>query len=243
MNDPGDIRWIDKRASGLNTDIDGVVPARQARSEATFLALVEAGWRLLKTKTFDEMTIGDVAKAAGASVGSFYARFKDKETYFAFIQERAMSEVEARLAAFLDRLPVGRMADDVLVGEIARFWVGIYSSNRGVYRASFKHASSRPDIWAPFKRTGWKVATSLAGKLRQHLAASGRRLVEKDLRVALQFANGTLINAVINDPGPISIDDPEMEKYVALLLTSFLGLAPPRATRRKKSAGRTVRRS
>lgn len=219
--DMNEARW--------DTALDGVVPARQARSEATFVALVDAGRKLLETKTFEQMTIGEVAKAAGASVSSFYARFKDKETYFAFIQERAMAEVEADLAAFLDGLAVGEIDDDELIAELARFWVRIYRSNRGVYRASFKHASAHPDIWAPFKQTGWRAAGLVAARMRRHFSKRGLRFSERDLRIGLQFANGTLINAAVNDPGPIAIDDPEMERHIARLLALFLGLAPGRA--------------
>lgn len=212
---------------GLDTKIKGVVPARQARSEATFGALVDAGRKFLETKTFDEMTIGEVAKSAGASVSSFYARFKDKETYFAFIQERAMTEVEDDLLRFLATLSVDPSDDRLLIARVARFWVNIYRRNRGVYRASFKHAAARHDVWAPFKRTGHKVALLVAEKLRAHFSATGRVFSEKDLRVALQFANGMLINAAINEPGPISIDDTEMERYVARLILSMLNVPPP----------------
>jgi len=232
---------LESSDAGWETAVEGVVPARQARSEATFLALVDAGRNLLETKTFDQMTISDVAKAAGASVSSFYARFKDKETYFAFIQERAMAEVESDLMAFLDGLAIGRIEDSELMIVLARFWVGIYRKNRGVYRASFKHASAHPDVWAPFKRTGWRAATLVAAKLRRHFGKKGVRFSERDLRIGLQIANGTLINATVNDPGPIAIDDHEMEWHVARLLALFLGLsgAVPRPVR----TGRKRRRS
>lgn len=204
--------------------VRGVMPARQARSEATFQALVDAGRRVIETKTFDQMTIGDVAQAAGASVGSFYARFEDKETFFAFIQQTAMAEVESRLQECLDGW-VADINDDALLRSLSSFWVDIYRTNRGLYRASFKHSSTRPDAWEPFKRTGRKAATMIYQKLKPSFDRSGRKLNEQDLRVALQFANGMLINAVINDPGPISIDDPQMREYVARLLSSFLGLS------------------
>lgn len=222
------------------TAIEGVVPARQARSEATFLALVNAGRKLLETKTFDQMTINEVAKAAGASVSSFYARFKDKETYFAFIQETAMAEVESELIVFLDGIAVGDIDDNELITALTHFWVGIYRKNRGVYRASFKHASLNSDIWAPFKRTGWRAATLLAARLRRHFSKRGLRFSERDLRVGLQFANGMLINAAVNDPGPIAIDDPEMERHIARLLALFLGLSPS-AVRKPTSASRKRR--
>lgn len=223
--------------AALDTKIKGIIPARQARSEATFGALVDAGRKFLETKTFDEMTIGEVAKSAGASVSSFYARFKDKETYFAFIQERAMTEVEEDLAGFLATLSVDPRDDRLLIAKVARFWVNIYRKNRGVYRASYKHAAATRDVWAPFKKTGHKVALMVAEKLRRHFSVTDRTFSEKDLRVALQFANGMLINAAINEPGPVSIEDTEMERYVARLILSMLDVPPPRK-RAKSSTGR-----
>lgn len=217
---------VELNEASRETAIEGVVPARQARSEATFVALVDAGRKLLETKTFDQMTISEIAKASGASVSSFYARFKDKEAYFAFIQERAMAEVETGLVTFLDGLAIGEIDDGELISALSGFWVRIYRRNRGIYRASFKHASAHPDIWEPFKRTGWRAATLVAARLSRHFDTKGLRFSERDLRIGLQLANGALINAAVNDPGPIGIDDPEMERHIARLLALFLGLPP-----------------
>src|SRR5512137_66146 len=58
------------------------LPAKQARSRKTRDALIAAGWKLLARHAWDDVTISDIVKAAGVSVGSFYTRFADKDAYF-----------------------------------------------------------------------------------------------------------------------------------------------------------------
>lgn len=217
--------------------LEGVTPARQARSQATFRALIVAGRKALEQKNFDAVTIEEIAQAAGASVGAFYGRFANKEAFFAAIQEITVSDVEAQLRRLLADRKVGAAENAVFMRSITRFWVNIYRKNRGLYLAAFKHSSSLPGAWTPFKRLGWTCAGLVCAALLPRLKADGRRISEKDVRAAFQFVNGLLVNAVVNDPGPISLDYPEMEDMVERFFCSFFGIgdAPPKTRRRKET--------
>jgi len=50
----------------------------QQRSRNTQRAIIEATERLMHSRPFDQLTIADIAEAAGVSVGNFYNRFPDK---------------------------------------------------------------------------------------------------------------------------------------------------------------------
>jgi AcrR family transcriptional regulator len=54
--------------------------AKQERSRRTFTSLLDATEELLMERTFDEIKVQEIVSLAGASIGSFYARFSDKET-------------------------------------------------------------------------------------------------------------------------------------------------------------------
>jgi AcrR family transcriptional regulator len=213
----------------------GVTPARQARSEATFLALIRAGRKALDDKTFDEMTVEQIARAAKASVGAFYGRFADKEAFFAAIQEIAVADIEAGLEAQLARPAVERASDAEFLAAIARFSVAVFRKHRGFYIASFKHSSTRPGAWSPIRRLGHKASGLFAAGLMPRLQRLGKPASEREIRIGLQFMNGLLVNAVLNDPGPLSLDDRDMEGHISRFLCSYFGVVGGAKGRRPRS--------
>lgn len=218
---------------GTASRLRGVTPRQQARSEATFRALVAAGSRALEERDFDAMAIGDIARRAGVSVGAFYGRFENKEAFFSAIQEITVAGIEAQLEATLAGPAARRARAAQLLARVARFSVGVFRAHRGFYVASSKHSSMRPGAWSPVRRLGHRVAERVAARLAPRLAAEGHPASEREIRIALQFMNGLLVNAVLNAPGPLSIDDRETERYITRMLRAFFGL-PGRAVGGRK---------
>jgi len=56
-----------------------VSQGRQHRSRRTLEKLLDTAEELLAEKTFEEIRIQEIVERAGSSIGSFYARFSDKE--------------------------------------------------------------------------------------------------------------------------------------------------------------------
>ena len=204
--------------------LPGVTPVRQSRSEATFHALIKAGRRALDAKSFDEMTIEDIARAAKTSVGTFYGRFANKEAFFAAIQEITVEDVEERLEAQLTQPEIERASDAKFLEAIARLSVAVFRAHRGLYIASFKHSSARPGAWSPIRRLGHKASGLFAARLAPRLKRLGKPASEREIRIGLQFMNGLLVNAVLNDPGPLSLDDKEIVTYISRFLCAFFGV-------------------
>jgi AcrR family transcriptional regulator len=217
------------------SSITGVNPALQARSQATFNALIEAGRKVMDEKDFEEATINEIARTAGASVGAFYGRFANKEVFFTAIQEMAVAGVESDLRIMLADPVVETLNDYEFIVGLARFWVQIYRTHRGLYVASFKHSRTRPGAWTPFKRLGRNIVTLVLKELEPRLQKLGKPRTERDIRIAFQFVNGLLVNAVLNDPGPLTIRDTEMERHVAEFLCGYFGIPVPTNTMPKSS--------
>jgi len=217
----------------------GVAPIQQARSEATFRALIGAGRAAVEDRGFEGMTIAGLAEAAGVSVGAFYGRFENKQAYFSAIQEITVAEIAASVRRAFDQCD--RRGADVaeFLAVVARTWVSIFRENRGLYLAAFKDSTTRPGAWTPFKQLGWNMAELLVERLLPRLQALGKPDTEREVRIALQFVNGLLVNATINDPGPIRLDDPEMEFNIARFLCSFFGLPPPKKRHKSTRSRRT----
>jgi AcrR family transcriptional regulator len=213
-----------ERGAAVVARLPGVTPIRQSRSEATFHALIKAGRRALDAKSFDEMTIEDIARAASTSVGAFYGRFANKEAFFAAIQEITVKDIEAQLEAQLTQPEIEDASDEKFLEAIARLSVAVFRAHRGLYIASFKHASARPGAWSPIRRLGHKASGLFAARLAPRLKRLGKPATEREIRIGLQFMSGLLVNAVLNDPGPLSLDDKEIEIYICRFLCAFFGV-------------------
>ncbi|MDI1443363.1 TetR/AcrR family transcriptional regulator [Polyangium sp. 6x1] len=72
---------------------------RQGRSRATFDALLDATARILEDRGYEELTTNGVAARAGASIGTLYEYFPDRETLVAVLVEREARRVLAALEA------------------------------------------------------------------------------------------------------------------------------------------------
>ncbi|WP_132584216.1 TetR/AcrR family transcriptional regulator [Paralcaligenes ureilyticus] len=220
-----------RQADSTRSFASGVRPAQQARSKATLLALLEAGRESLEEGTLEELKISEVASRAGTSVGAFYGRFENKEVFFYAIQEKILSELGVQLDEMFARLQKTQADAYQYINTLTTFWVSIFRNNRGLYRAAFKHSSAVPGVWTPFKRLGYHGSELLVETLLPALADQGVKSDEKQIRVAMQFVNGLLVNATINDPGPVRLDDKDMQGYVSRFLCTFLGLEPPTGKR------------
>lgn len=220
-------------------DLAGVTPARQARSGATFRALLKAGRDALEAGSLDAMTISDIARAANTSVGAFYGRFETKEAFFSAIQQTTIAEIWTGMQAMLEALDARDATAAEILESIAGFWVGFFRANRGLYVAAFKHASAQPGAWTPFKRLGWSGSALIVEKVLPRIP--GGQVDDLQVRLAMQFVNGLLVNATINDPGPVTLHDPNMEEHVARFLCSFLGIERTPKTLRALRAPREDR--
>ncbi|MDO8280904.1 MAG: TetR family transcriptional regulator, partial [Burkholderiaceae bacterium] len=67
--------WV---ASGWLPEL---IATRQERSLRTAMNLLESGRTLLLDRSLEELSIESVCKHAGATVGSFYARFANKHAF------------------------------------------------------------------------------------------------------------------------------------------------------------------
>ena len=66
---------------------------RQARSRATFEAIVQAGEQLLCRNGFDALRMNALAERAGVSPGSLYQYFPNQEAVVELIAERKLAEI------------------------------------------------------------------------------------------------------------------------------------------------------
>lgn len=76
----------------------------QSRSRATFDALLDATARILEEQGYAPLTTNAVAERAGASIGTLYEYFPDKDTLVALLVDREARRVLAALEASMTDL-------------------------------------------------------------------------------------------------------------------------------------------
>ena len=105
-------------------------------------------------------------------------------------------------------------------------------NHEGVLRAALQHDDTRPDKWTPFKALA-KATTERATPLLLPAMGKGRKAAKtRTIAFGFQVVLGTLVNAILNDPGPLSLSSKEMETRLAgcllLLLQADIDQPTPR---------------
>jgi AcrR family transcriptional regulator len=189
-------RWTEDAAP------EGVLPVKQRRGGRTRDRLLNAGQRLIATRDFDSMPVAEIAEAAGCSVGAFYQRFRDKDAFFGALIAQYVSEARATTLALFEKFN-----DDRLIGELVTATATRFHNNAGLIRAAIRRRLEDATVWDPIRRHGYFTAD----RFIEWLAARRRRPLTADEVIATRFAfqvlYGTLNNAVINQPGPLDLED------------------------------------
>ena len=108
----------------------GARAPKQHRSRRTLQRIARAALELIAENGVEGTTVGAIARRAGSSVGSFYARFDGKRDLLLYLDERIWETVELRwseaLAGGLAERPV-----DELVRGLARLYADLDLVHRG----------------------------------------------------------------------------------------------------------------
>ena len=203
-------------------DFPGVTPSRQKRSRETTLALLKAGEDMLRTHSLAELSIELLCREVGATVGAFYSRFESKDAYFNVLIELAARDGGRTLS----RVPTGAKLKDAdlarLCKAVAQGATAWMRDHEGVLRAALRHKGTRPNEWTPFKRLARGATIRATPLFLAAMGSEGKDTKTRAIAFAFQVMFGTLVNALLNDPGPVSIHDSEMEERLALCLFRLL---------------------
>src|SRR4029078_11181547 len=94
------------------------LPVKQNRSQKTRDRLLAAGFKLLRRKDFDQLSVADIARAANCAVGSFYQRFFDKDQYFFALAEMRREQSRSQLDEWYDGVKLGSIVERAIKREL-----------------------------------------------------------------------------------------------------------------------------
>ncbi|WP_129515900.1 TetR/AcrR family transcriptional regulator [Burkholderia stabilis] len=208
-----------------------VAEPRQTRSQEGLIRMLEAGRALIEASgNLDELSINDIVERAGTSIGAFYRRFDNKDTFFEVVQDRVMTESIEFVRAELAGRPAWRSADaGVLADATVGLYVRAFRRNRGLYHASLLRSSQHKESWNAVKETSTEVLALIVPLLVDAIHAARGRAARKaaldfDVRAALQLVIGLLVNSVLHDPGPLSLSSRRLEPYLQAQFRRCVGL-------------------
>jgi AcrR family transcriptional regulator len=197
-----------------------LIPTRQARSLRTVLALLDAGKTLLHQRSLEELSVEALCAEAGATVGSFYGRFESKHAFFVTMQR--IHVIRAR--EFLPELEAQLLKDvsslERLCQGVVKITVNRFRDDLGVLRASLQHC--REGMWEPLRRLGEEYRAVVTAQIAPHLEHLPPKTRELRVRFGFQALTGTLVHAVLNNPGPLGLDDDRLVGELSRLLHSYM---------------------
>jgi len=172
----------------------------QSRGRKTYDRLIRTAFELLKRRDLESITVAELARAAGYSVGGFYARFRSKDEFFAaMVAEHIAQRTTARNRLFAD------LPDEELVSTLIEDLVTFYWERRRFWRAALIRSTRDPAFWKPLRKHGREFADALIARITGNIGRPLTSNEDANVRFAFQVALGTINNAIFNRPGPMFI--------------------------------------
>ena len=185
----------------------------QKRSKKTYDALIKTGFRLLKKREWDSITVAELSKTAGYSVGAFYARFKSKDEFFdALIANQSQTRKTAYENLF------SKYQNDDLLDELIKDHVQYFRNKINFWRAAQVRSIRDPEFWEQIRQDGYDLAGRFIERLSKQINRPLTDSEEINVRFAFQVVNGTINSAIINRPGPILMNQ---KLFIEKLIRTF----------------------
>ena len=174
----------------------------QPRSRESQQRLMDAAARLLDQRSWGSMSIADIAREAGMSVGGFYARFRSKDALLQVLHER----YETRRTEYFESFFADQPADLPLRERVRRLVEAVADwmhANRGVLRTFLVRFWTTPE----------ELDSEFGAQLESLYAGAERFLIgdrdeirrphaDKAARIALNVLTASCRDALVLKPPP-----------------------------------------
>lgn len=202
----------------------GVRQVKQQRSLQKQQALLAAGHRLLKTHDLASLSVAQVAASAGVAVGSFYARFDDKNAWFAELCRSAGHTAFHELSELLTSPAMRRARPPRQVALLMDWLVQVHRDHQGTFRAAVSDPARTHLYWGPLMRLCHRVVEQVYAVLAPQLSGLSPALRRRRVAFAFQMVFSTLVNAVLHDGGPVRLHDPALARELARSFMAAVGV-------------------
>ncbi len=186
-------------------------------------ALYDAALERLAMKDYEQISIAEIARGAGCSVGAFYSRFRDKDTFLQMVIAEAFRTLTDDAKRDFDPAQWRNVSRARIVDGIVRHVASQMSRARvaGVTRAAVKLGMTRPDALEPFLNYRASVADCAVALLVPQLSFEG---TARPVRIAVQMVFGIVTDAALHDKGPLRPGRRRMRNSLRAVMISYLKL-------------------
>jgi AcrR family transcriptional regulator len=190
---------------------------KQARSQQTVDALLEATARVLGARGFEGATTNEIARVAGVSIGSLYQYFPSKEALVAaLLEQRTRADLEHIFAAAA--LPAGApIAEQLRVGTSAA--IEVYRKDLPLYRALLQNAPriGRAEVMRANAQRGRDGLKAMIEANRGRIRDVDPDLGAFILSSAIEWV---ILSAMLEHPE--RLDDPRLVDEIVTLALGYL---------------------
>jgi len=176
------------------------LPAKQARSERTRDKLLEAGQALLAQGGFDDVSIAQIAKHAGCSVGAFYLRFKDKEAFFQCLLDGVVEAIQTDISDTLRSAPALQAPLADTVHFCVMHYINLYRRHEGLIRTAQQQNMHHRENWQLVQALGQWVVSQFTELIASRFPDPSNDQLRQNITIGFQIIGGHLLNAIMNKP-------------------------------------------
>lgn len=168
---------------------------QQTRSRETLVRLTEAAEILFAEKGYDGASVSDIVTRARCSVGTFYARFKDKESLFLHVHDRQCDMLIQRIDFLCDLFRSENSSLEVMVRQSVRALFLFAGQRRSLTRVFIQRSGMDPVFHARYARTWGKVRE----RLRPSMLSRKHEISHSDPERAVDFTIQLMHSGWVND--------------------------------------------
>lgn len=192
---------------------------KQKRSVEAIRRMLEAGRQLLNHKDIDQISVQEIVKDAGTSIGSFYHNFGTKDAFFQTLVREMASNRQAFAMANYGDTPIDELPEVLVRGAIEN-----HRRYRGLLRSTIRQHLSGAPVWEPITTMGQNIATEYVRRLEAHLQRPLLAAEQERVAFAFVWLYGILAQSVLglNTLSDYRIPDELFEQETTNTFSSLL---------------------
>lgn len=205
---------------------------RQERSRQTMERILAVTEMLLVDQPFEQLSVHQIVREAGTSVGAFYTRFRDKEALLPCLYDRYDRSLSLRMAELEDRGAwVGRPLPEI-VTMLVEHMVRFFGERLYLMRALALYARTHPreidaDTRQRRQRQHRFLHTALLSCRDQIRHRDPERAVELALFFAASICRDRILFADAPHAASTGLSEPELVREVTRMVLAYLNSPPP----------------
>lgn len=186
-------------------------------AESKTLKLFQEGRQLLAVADFEDVSIAQFANAAETSVGAFYVRFADKDSFLSFVTSHTFASARRAFDDAVPSIASSPKPAEALTDAIFSHWAG--KEFAGVVRMAVKRGCSNIEYRKSFDAYREHVVDEVVGLIPDETKKEDLFKLE----LAIQSAFGVLTDAITSKPYGEPLKLSEYYETIVGLLDRSLG--------------------